>query len=452
MNKLWVRLSIAFSSVVLVAVLVVITSGIIVSQADRFFDFRDELRTPGGLVDELAAHYRQHHSWQGVEPLLVGARATFRAGREGYLTLILADSAGNIIYHPRSRNVGRRLDPATFDQAVPIEVDGKPVGYLALAPPFDEQARTPRPPYSFLSSILISFAVAGGVVGIVFGVLVSRTLAAPLKNLANSARAIGARDLSRRVEVKGSDEMKEVAQAFNEMASGLEQSEQLRRNLLADVAHELRTPLTVVQGNLRAMLDGVYNLDETEVARLYEQTRLLSRLVNDLHELAQAEAKQLTLNFQETDLIQLVTTIANTFSPLAEENRRILQTNLPESLPVIQVDRARLSQVLHNLLSNALRHTPEGGKIIIRAEATPSAICLDVSDTGDGIPPEHLPHIFDRFYRTDPARSRDKGGAGLGLAIARAIIEAHGGQISARSDGESGKGTTFAIQLPLFQA
>jgi signal transduction histidine kinase len=296
--------------------------------------------------------------------------------------------------------------------------------------------------------LLLIMAAVLGVGGIVFGVIMSRTLTAPLNNLAKAAQAIGARNLSQRVEEKGSDELIAVARSFNDMATALEQAEQLRRSLLADVAHELRTPLATLQGNLRAILDEVYPLNQTEMIRLYEHTRFLSRLVNDLHELAQAEARQLPLHRQETNLAQLVKTTAEGFRPGADEKGVILNTNLPTNSSCVQVDPARLTQVLQNLLANALRHTPQGGKITVCLEAKPEAIHLAVSDTGDGIPAEHLPHIFDRFYRSDPARSRDRGGAGLGLAIARAIVEAHGGQIKATSQGVPGQGSTFTIQLP----
>jgi len=192
----------------------------------------------------------------------------------------------------------------------------------------------------------------------------------------------------------------------------------------------------------------VYPLEKSEMTRLYNQTRLLRRLVNDLHELAQAEARQLPLNLTETDVTQLITSIGDTFAPIAEEKGVTLHTDLAPDLPPIRVDSARLAQVLHNLLNNGLRHTPAGGSISIRAQTEADNIRIDISDTGEGIPAEHLSHIFDRFYRADPARARDTGGAGLGLAIARAIVEAHDGQISALSAGD-GQGSTFTIRLPV---
>ena len=449
MNRLWVRLSIAFSSVVLLAVLLIALTGFLISWLNRPENFRsDYLQLPSGLLEELALYYQDHQGWAGVEPILTGAQTTFRADRDRDLIIILADANQTVIFHPQRKEIGRPLERIPRYQTLPIQVNEQPVGYLGIGPQ-PNPARRGAPLFvDRLVTFLLSIALVGGGIGIVFGVIISRSLSAPLNKLADGARAIGGRDLSRRVEVSGSDEIKEVAQAFNEMAGNLEEAELLRRNLLADVAHELRTPLTVLQGNLRAMLDGVYELDEAEVTRLYEQTRLLSRLVNDLHELAQAEAKQLPLNLQATNLAQLVMSAEDAFAPVAEANGIGLHNNLPPDLPLVRVDTARFTQVLHNLLNNALRHTPAEGSVTIQAQSTPGTVELTITDTGEGIPPEHLPHIFDRFYRTDPARSRDRGGAGLGLAIARAIVEAHGGQISAASTGISGQGSSFTIYLP----
>jgi two-component system OmpR family sensor kinase/two-component system sensor histidine kinase BaeS len=397
MNKLWVRLSIAFGSVVLIAVLLVVLTGFLVSWINRPENFRPEfLRAPSGLVEQLSTYYRTNRNWAGVDLVLGGAQSTFRAEWGRGLVFFLADAQERVIYHDRGDYVGQRLNQVPHIRTIPVEVDGQTVGYLGVALRFrpggpDRNDRTDPPPLADrLVGILLTIAAVGGGIGLVFGVLVSRSLTAPLNKLADGAKAIGERNLSQRVEVSGSDEIVAVAHAFNDMASNLEQAEQLRQNLLADVAHELRTPLTVVQGNLRAMLDDVYDLDKDEVARLYEQTRLLSRLVNDLHELAQAEARQLHLNLQETDLTRLIESICETFSPVAAEQGVSLTAELSSDLPLIKVDAARLTQVLHNLLNNGLRHTPTGGTITVKANAERERIRLEVADSGEGISPEYL--------------------------------------------------------------
>lgn len=282
--------------------------------------------------------------------------------------------------------------------------------------------------------------------GLFSGIWASYWLTKPLNSLGAAARAIGKRDLSQRVEVTGSREIAELGDSFNEMAEALESAENRRQNLLADVAHELRTPLTVLQSNLRAILDGVYSADQAQIATLYDQTRHLHHLVNDLHDLAQAEAHKLPLNLIGVDLIALVQQAGAIFDPLAQEDGIDLRVITPDVLPIVRGDRARLIQVLQNLLANALRYAEEQITLCLWREG--SSAYIEISDDGIGIAPEHLPHIFDRFYRTDPSRTRNTGGTGLGLAIAHAIITAHNGAISVTSNGV-GQGITVAIQLPL---
>jgi signal transduction histidine kinase len=317
--------------------------------------------------------------------------------------------------------------------------------------PFVDSETLEENPGKAIVQMMLRLLLITSALGSLIGVIIARGLTAPLDQLAEAAQDIGAQDLSRRVEVKGSDEIKAVARAFNDMAAALEQAETLRSNLLADVAHELRTPLTVVQGNLRAILDDVYQLDKAEIARLYEQTRHLTRLVNDLRELAQAEAHKLPLNLTTVDAVAWVQETATTFEPIAAAEGVALRVEIPETRPQLQADKARLTQSLHNLLYNALQHTPVEGTITVRVEQGPGEVHLRVQDTGAGIAPGHLPHVFDRFYRADRARSRDSGGTGLGLAIVRAIVEAHGGAVTAQSQG-LGRGSTFTIKLPLAQA
>ncbi len=314
-------------------------------------------------------------------------------------------------------------------------------------PSFVNREEFEQNPGKAMVQMSLRILAVAAVIGSIIGVITARGLASPLEKLAQAAQDIGAQDLSRRVEVRGSDEVRAVARAFNDMAAELEQAEQLRSNLLADVAHELRTPLSVVQGNLRAILDGVYELDQAEIARLYEQTRHLTRLVNDLRELAQAEARQLPLSLMTLDVSAWLQQTAANFEPIAEEQGVSLQLNIQGHIPHLRADKARLTQSLHNLLYNAVQHTPSGGSITVQAEHSQNELRLRVQDTGAGIAPQDLAHIFDRFYRTDRSRSRDSGGTGLGLAIVRAIIEVHGGQVTVESAGP-GQGSVFTIHLP----
>ncbi len=293
-----------------------------------------------------------------------------------------------------------------------------------------------------------ALAVVAGGVGVLAGTMISRTLTQPLVELSDAAKEIGAKNLSKRVTIHGSDEVQALATAFNEMAHDLEMAESLRRNLLADVAHELRTPLTVLQGNLRAILDDVYPLEKEEIARLYDQSRHLHRLVNDLHELAQADAQQMTLHRQPTDISRLVQQAVDMFETLADEKHIAVEVQQGMTLPELDVDQARLTQAVQNLLTNAVRHTPEGGTITVSVARKGETLDITVADTGEGIATEHLDYVWNRFYRTDRARARDNGGTGLGLAIVRAIAEAHGGNAHAQSAG-IGQGSTFTLHLPL---
>ncbi len=287
------------------------------------------------------------------------------------------------------------------------------------------------------------------IVGVVAGVLLGRGLSLPIERLVTATKAVASQELTYRVEIKGAQEITDLANNFNQMVASLERSEQLRRMMLADVSHELLTPLTVMQGNLRAILDDVYALDKDEIGRIYAQNKHLIRLVRDLRQLSQAEAGQLPLNLVPVDLNTLANETATFFMPLAGEKNVAIVCNLAETIPQIQVDSDRLRQVLHNLLANALRHTPEGGHIIIGTELVAGEVHLRITDDGEGISPELQPHVFDRFYRAEESRRRDSGGAGLGLAISKAIVEAHNGRITATSPGK-GQGMTIAIYLPIF--
>lgn len=321
-----------------------------------------------------------------------------------------------------------------------------PPTFIRTIPPAELRQLAVHLMRAAMRQVLLLLLLAA-LIGSIAGIALSRSLTEPLHKLADAARAIGARDLTRRVDVEGTEEVMAVARAFNDMAAELEQAETVRRNLLADVAHELRTPLTVVQGNLRAILDDVYPLEKEEIARLYDQTRQLTHLVDDLQELAQAEAHQLSMEMSEVNVAELVKQTAEPFRPIAREKAITMRVELLGVPPCLHADQARLAQSVRNLLHNALRHTPEGGTITVQVEQLSDEVQIRVQDTGEGIASEHLDHVFDRFYRTDRARSRHTGGSGLGLAIVRAISEAHGGAATVHSEG-LGQGSTFVMHLP----
>ena len=348
------------------------------------------------------------------------------------------------------------LLPLLYTVAVMQELVPAPAAYRQMAEfqaqlPPDLQAQFAARMEALLGESILQTFVFAAVVGVLAGAWLSHLLAKPLQALEEGAQAVATQNPSHRVPVQGSREIKNVALAFNQMAAQLEQAEGLRRNLLADVAHELRNPLHILQGNLQAILDGVYPLKEEEIGRLLEQARHLARLTDDLHLLAQAEARRLPLQREIVDVAALVKETAAAFKPLAATKEIKLQVELLGSLPALPVDAARIRQVVHNLLANAMIHTPENGRILVQVELQDRHLRIQVQDSGPGIAPDQIPYIFDCFYRTDAARSREKGGAGLGLAIVKGIAEAHGGQVEVANLAEQA-GSRFVVWLPLADA
>jgi signal transduction histidine kinase len=279
--------------------------------------------------------------------------------------------------------------------------------------------------------VLLVLAMLGRVV---------RRLAAPVGDLIEASGRIEAGDFSTRVEETGPREVRALARAFNSMSAKLEETEQQRRSALADVSHELRTPLTVIQGNLEALLDGVYPADPAHLEPILAETRLLERLIDDLRTLTLAEAGSLVLHREPTDIRTLLTDAAASYQSQAGQAGTSLAVTAADDLPILDIDPARIREVISNLLTNALRHTPRGGKVELWAALAGDRVEVTVRDTGSGIPADQLERIFDRFYR-----SPDSPGSGLGLPIAKSLVEAHGGAIDATS--EMGAGTIIRFTL-----
>jgi signal transduction histidine kinase len=291
--------------------------------------------------------------------------------------------------------------------------------------------------------------LAAGVVAVVISIFVSRGLSAPIRAMTVASHRISEGRYSERVPTGGRDEVGQLAESFNRMAEKLEQTETMRRQLIGDVSHELRTPLTAIKGSMEGLMDNILPADAETFSQIHEEADRLSRLVDDLQELSRVESGTFSLDRKPVMVTDLVSFTLKRFSRQCEAKGVTLTADLPDSLPTVLVDEDRIGQVLLNLVGNALQYTSSGGQITISARALGREVKLSVTDTGIGIPPEHLPHIFDRFYRVDKSRSRQSGGgSGIGLTIAKHLVELHGGTIRAESEG-AGSGSTFWFTLPV---
>ncbi len=291
--------------------------------------------------------------------------------------------------------------------------------------------------------------LAAMLVAVALSLLFTRGVIAPVRAMSQATQRIADGHYDERVQVKGADELAQLARRFNQMAEKLNQIEAMRRRLIADVSHELRTPLTAIKGSMEGLMDGVLPADDGTYQQIHAEADRLNRLVDDLQELSRVEARAYELDIRPVDVSSLVGSVTKRLTPQAETRRISLDLELAPDLPRVLTDEDRAVQVLTNLTGNALQYTTEGGRVTIMAKRIDDEVQLAVRDTGIGIPPEHLGHIFDRFYRVDKSRSRrEGGGSGIGLTIARALVEAHGGHIWAESAGE-GQGSTFTFTLPI---
>jgi two-component system OmpR family sensor kinase/two-component system sensor histidine kinase BaeS len=446
----------------------------------------DDVAQANGLASLLADYYSRQGGWAGVEKILADVPLSVSGDNLGWNMgsgmmgpgmmgdgmgqgvmewmqgwfqvtrstgplsdrVVILDSAGWVVADTGGASLDEQHPPGHVQDAVPVVVDGEPVGAV-LVGSMIEPVLNPADE-DFLRSVNLSIlitSIAVGLLALVLGSLLFRQITSPLQDLSQAAEAVAAGQLGQRVEIKTGDEIGRLGESFNHMAENLAGAEVQRRNMVADIAHELRTPLTVVQGNLEALLDGVYDLNLENVAAIHRQSTLLSRLVADLRDLALADAGQLRLEWQPVNLAALIEQVTEGLETQAGEKGVTLKVDLAETFPRLNGDEQRIKQVLFNLISNAIRHTPSGGSITTEGEVKGDRVVARVRDTGSGIPPQDLPHIFERFYRADRSRSRATGGSGLGLTISKRIIELHGGQIWAQS--WSGVGSTFAFSLPL---
>jgi signal transduction histidine kinase len=300
---------------------------------------------------------------------------------------------------------------------------------------------------AMLQALLLS-AGAATLAAVAVSLFVSARIVTPMQRLLAASRRIASGHYAERVPANDPDELGALAAQFNTMAAGLEAAERRRVTLIGDVAHELRTPLAAIEGYTEGLLDGVVAPNPEAWALLHDEAGRLRRLVQELQELSRAEARQILLELRPRSPAELVGQAAQRIAPQYAEKGVTLATDIPADLPAVRADADRIIQVLINLLGNALRYTPAGGSVRVRIERRPDEVAFHVADTGIGIAPEHLPHLFERFYRVDKARSRALGGSGIGLTIAKALVEAHDGRIWAASAGV-GQGAMFSFTLPI---
>ena len=326
-------------------------------------------------------------------------------------------------------------------------LDGLAVDVFYLSDPSEDQQ-------AFLDSVtqtLLLVIVIAGSIALTLILILAHPRLRTIEALTVAARKMADGEVSQRVDVRYADEIGQLAHSFNDMADSLARIERLRRNMVTDVAHELRTPLSNIQGYMEGLRDGVIVPQEGLFDALYRESLLLTRLVDDLQELALAEARQLRLDCQPLSVAEIASNTLKTIQGQADNNGITLVTDFAEKLPRAYADPDRVKQILRNLLKNALAHTASGGQItiVVRHERESDQICVKVKDTGSGIAEEHLPNVFERFYRADPSRTRATGGSGIGLAIVKQLTESHGGKVAVES--VLGEGSTFTFSLPVFR-
>ncbi len=452
-RRLWVKLLLGFVLVAAVAVgvVAVLANRTTTQQFEIYVSQGKQLRAER-LAPVFATYYAQTGSWTGVAEWMAslqqgqsGRRAQGQGLGGGLTTerLLLADADGQVVADSQGELLGQRFSDTELAVGVPVEVEGRLVGTLLVAAEGTAHQSLEAEFVRQVNKSLIWAGLAAAVVALVLGLVLARQLTAPLRALTDAAHRLEAGEVPQ-VEIRSQDEIGELGQAFNHMSQSLARQEALRRNLMADIAHELRTPLTIIRGDLEAMLDSVFEATPEALASLQEETLLLSRLVEDLRALAQAEAGQLRLEREPADLADLLRGVVASFDLQAESQGQSLDLDLPPGLPAVDADPQRVRQIAANLVSNALRHAPDSGRVTVSARQRPAEVLVSVADDGPGIAPQDLPHVFDRFWRSGKPRV---DGSGLGLAIARELVRAHGGRIWVES--QVGRGSIFHFTLPL---
>ncbi|CAG0977715.1 two-component system, OmpR family, sensor histidine kinase BaeS [Anaerolineales bacterium] len=435
--KLTTKLILAFLLVSLFStgIIVLFTRAATNREFDRFVNNKYE----ADLVEQLAGYYEENQTWDGVEKLFS------RGGEKRPPFFSIADTNGKIAIASADRHIGETVREEELKAGTQIQVNGEVVGILLFNRPPDKNPLEDEFIRRLGQSITLS-AVGTILLAFILGAILSQTISRPIRELTKATHQMADGKFGQRVPVRSRDEIGELASSFNKMNDDLARSFNLRKQMTADIAHELRTPLSLIIGHAEGVHDGVLSASKENFEIIREEAERLEKLVNDLRTLSLADAGELAVEFQPVDVNKLLGDIKAHYAASFNQKKLAFDFKPASSSPQANLDAARFSQVLTNILDNALHYTPEGGRILISIEQNGGQIEIDIEDSGEGVSPEEAMHLFDRFYRADPSRTRDEGGSGLGLAIAKSIVEMHGGKIWAES--EKGKGLKVVIRVP----
>jgi signal transduction histidine kinase len=434
---------------------------------DRFSDLviRSGANFSRRIVPILERYYETNGSWDGIENLVFNVSggpdsAGMGRNRPDNLNPMMQ---GMMITAQDERFILIDQDEVVFDSnpdglpinnpdnlakfGTPIIVNGEQVGTFLVASTMGILSENQNIFIDRVNRALIWVGLISIILVFLVAIWQSRTIVKPLHQMADAANRLAKGDYNQRVAVTRNDELGDVATAFNQMASDLAQQEDIRRQMMADVAHELRTPLSILRIDLESMEDGLMDTNPENIRNLQSEVTYLSNLVEDLRMLSMADAGDLKVEKSRIELNSLAREMVERQQNAARERKISLKANYANQEIFVMGDSQRLSQVMVNLLSNAIQHTPSGHEIITQIELDGQTAIVSVINTGSWILRDDLTRIFDRFYRVEQSRNRDHGGSGLGLSIARSLVEAHGGRIWA--DSVEGKSTTFKFSLPI---
>ena len=450
--SLRVKLILAFTSVAVLAVGGVILFTNLDSQRQmQNYAARGGQYGLTSLVSRLESLYRQQGSWLGVDVYL--AENNLRRGAGGSrgkeLLLTMTDAEGVVLWSSSGEQVGRTLSSKVLENGVQLlSGEDQVCGYLVVNNSPALQIDTLSPFVTRMMQAVTYSGILAVLVAVILAVVISSYLLKPVKSLTRASKRLSTGDFTTRVKIRGNDELSELGTTFNRMAEELENAEERKKTLTADVAHELRTPIAVQKAQLESMMDGVLPINEENLNVALQQADMLSRIVDDLRLLALADAGEIRLELHETDVRQLVEEVSAQFKlKLQQEGMKIHSQFTPQNGEfMITSDSDRLTQILHNLLSNAIRYGKKNGLIQIEVEEKDQNLVIAVRDDGPGIPEEAIPHLFERFYRHEKARSRETGGTGLGLAISLKLARLLGGDLIGGNHPQGG--AVFKLILP----